>query len=306
LFKNGRIQTFNLKRGRSRTLKGTYVGPFTNAGYARQLFDFLEQTFRLKLCKNKIKNGCIYYHMGKCAGKCRDDFDVDAYKDRLELAKKLCTRGPAKFIRELKKEISESNKELNFEHSMQLAKYCELLEQTLGQTVKASNLTALDKEHESGIDIWVKHKSPHLLQAQIEAYITYADVLHINAGSNVIGETLTQTSFDEFTLLTTDVARKKTKHLDKDRNIVNDINMKKTQKPLFTSLYHTYYRLYVEDCTSEHPQIPKDEQIKALSALNDMNKAAHGVSTPYTNKIIKHIIDSRIYQPQVVDSSNAK
>ena len=64
---------------RNKKGKGTYFGPFIDKGPARQVYNFLINTFKLKLCKKKIENGCLYYHIGKCPGSCRPNFDEVGY-----------------------------------------------------------------------------------------------------------------------------------------------------------------------------------------------------------------------------------
>ena len=71
-----------LKLVRSQKQKGTYFGPFLEKDSARKVYDFLIKTFRLKLCKKKIPSGCLAYHMGICAGKCRPDFDENSCAKR--------------------------------------------------------------------------------------------------------------------------------------------------------------------------------------------------------------------------------
>ncbi len=112
-----------LKLTRSKKQRGTYFGPFIEKGPARKVFNFLEKTFRLKLCKQKIENGCLYYHMGVCSGFCRTDFDEAGYRERIELAKKALQQGHKKFLQMLLDAIALENKNLNFEKSRELYTY---------------------------------------------------------------------------------------------------------------------------------------------------------------------------------------
>jgi len=113
---------------RTRKKKGLYFGPFLEKRPARQVYNFLIKTFRLKLCKKKIPNGCLYYHLGTCAGSCRDDFDKESYAIRLELAKQALKKGHKKFLRYLEKQIDKSNQKLNFEKSKELHSYHQAFE----------------------------------------------------------------------------------------------------------------------------------------------------------------------------------
>lgn len=116
-------KTPELKLVRNQQLKGSYFGPFLEKGPARKVCDFLLKTFRLKLCKKKIENGCLDYHMGLCSGSCRSDFDQVEYIQRMELARTALKQGHAKFLTYLKQQIEVSNREQTFEKSRELHSY---------------------------------------------------------------------------------------------------------------------------------------------------------------------------------------
>lgn len=118
---NNVLPTIELARNKS--LKGTYFGPFIERGHARRVHNFLIKTFALRLCNKKMANGCLYFHMGLCAGSCKEDFDFEGYKKRVNLAKKLLTKGHAKFLEYLLEQIAEHNKNLAFEKSRELHNY---------------------------------------------------------------------------------------------------------------------------------------------------------------------------------------
>ncbi len=112
-----------VKLVRNRKQKGTYFGPFLDKGAARNVYDFLIKTFRLKLCKKKIEHGCLDYHLGICAGRCRPDFDMAAYQDRLELARRALSQGHKVFLDGLMTQIQEYNKQEEFERARELHGY---------------------------------------------------------------------------------------------------------------------------------------------------------------------------------------
>lgn len=137
---------------RNKKKKGTYFGPFIDKTAARRVYDFLIKTFRLKLCKQKIKSGCLDYHLGICAGKCRPDFNKEEYLKRLDLAKKSLQKGHKKFLQYLKAEISKHNKKLEFEKSKELNEYLKAFTKIFEsiETTKSSSYSkAITKK-----DIW--------------------------------------------------------------------------------------------------------------------------------------------------------
>jgi excinuclease ABC subunit C len=140
-----------LKIVRNQKQKGTYFGPFLEKGSARKVYDFLIKTFRLKLCKKKIANGCLYYHMGLCAGACRADFDKQAYLERLELAKNSLRQGHRKFLKSLEEQIAQHNQKMEFEQSRQLHGYLE----AFGRVFESLEHKPADLSDVSRKDIWV-------------------------------------------------------------------------------------------------------------------------------------------------------
>lgn len=136
---------------RNRKKKGVYFGPFIEKSSVRRVFDFLLKTFRLKLCNKKIPKGCLFYHMGVCAGSCRDDFNTEHYLQRLELAKRSLQQGHKKFLSYLQEEIDSSNAAMRFEKSRELHNYYQAFERVF-TSLKTDTIGA---DTLSSIDIWV-------------------------------------------------------------------------------------------------------------------------------------------------------
>lgn len=136
---------------RNKKKRGIYFGPFLEKNHARSVYEFLLRTFRLKICNKKITNGCLYYHLGSCAGACRPDFDADAYRDRLALVQLALQKGRREFLQYLLDEIAAANKTLHFERSRELHQHCQSFERVfdaLGS--KKPDVAAYVKK-----DIWV-------------------------------------------------------------------------------------------------------------------------------------------------------
>ncbi|MBM3893156.1 excinuclease ABC subunit C [Candidatus Dependentiae bacterium] len=136
---------------RNQRQKGTYFGPFLEKGSARKVYDFLIKTFRLKICGKHIANGCLFYHLGQCAGSCRLDFDKAAYLERLELAKQALRQGHKKFLQQLQDEIQVSNKLMTFERSRELHCYLQAFEKVF----YSLDQKPTDIEHIAGKHVWV-------------------------------------------------------------------------------------------------------------------------------------------------------
>lgn len=133
LFTQDDLPTIKIVRNKKQ--KGTYFGPFLHKTQARRVFNYLMRTFRLTLCKSKIAQGCLKYHLGLCPGSCRPDFDAQEYLFRIELAKSALKHNYDEFLEHLRNQIAQYNKEHAFEKSKRLAHYLENF-QTIFNTLK--------------------------------------------------------------------------------------------------------------------------------------------------------------------------
>lgn len=112
-----------MKYVRNKKEKGTYYGPFLQKRPARAAFNYLESTFRLRLCATKIEHGCLDYHIGTCAGNCRPDFDEQDYKIRLQLASNVLKKDHVTFTTTAQDQIKKYNETQEFEKSRTLHEY---------------------------------------------------------------------------------------------------------------------------------------------------------------------------------------
>lgn len=120
-FSNTKLPTLSVVR--TKTKQGTYVGPFLTKKAAQGVYNFLMKTFQLKICKKKMPNGCLEYHIGICSGSCIVDFDPSYYIARFKLAKYLATKDPRAAIAHIDEEIKKASKSMLFERAQQLSEY---------------------------------------------------------------------------------------------------------------------------------------------------------------------------------------
>lgn len=114
---------------RTKKIKGVYFGPFLQKQHARKAFNFLEKTFKLRVCNKKLANGCLEYHLGLCAGTCLPNFDITDYTLNINLAQHVLGKNRELFLKMLKENIAEYNKKLEFEKSQKFTEYMHNLEQ---------------------------------------------------------------------------------------------------------------------------------------------------------------------------------
>lgn len=117
-----------LKITRIKKERGNYFGPFIHKQQARKVYNYLLSTFALHKCNKTIKNGCLDYHLGKCAGSCMENFDKEGYLFRLDLAHNVLKKDHKGFLKNLDSEIKKYAKSLEFEKAKQLSDYKENIE----------------------------------------------------------------------------------------------------------------------------------------------------------------------------------
>jgi excinuclease ABC subunit C len=120
------LPTFELVRNKKK--KGTYVGPFLHKTQARRVYGFLINTFKLYICNKNIPNGCLDYHLGRCAGSCMLSFDRDGYIVRLQLALDVLKNDQKNFRKAILAQIETYNKSFEFEKAKHLYEYLENLD----------------------------------------------------------------------------------------------------------------------------------------------------------------------------------
>lgn len=112
-----------LKIVRDKDDKGTYFGPFIHKSQARSVLNFLTQTFQLFCCNKKIENGCLDYHLGKCAGTCMKQFNKADYLFRILLVDDVLRQDHETFLNRIDAKIKEYSDALSFEKARNLYRY---------------------------------------------------------------------------------------------------------------------------------------------------------------------------------------
>lgn len=113
---------------RTKKKKGAYYGPFIHKTQARAVHRYLVETFQLYQCNKKIENGCLDYHLGRCAGTCLKNFNAADYLFRIELMKQALDGKPKKFLEEVQKKIKEYSAQLAFEKAKNLKNYADSID----------------------------------------------------------------------------------------------------------------------------------------------------------------------------------
>lgn len=116
-----------LELARHKPKNGRFFGPFLHKQEVRKIHEFLERTFRLSICSKKMEHGCLDFHIGRCAGACRSDFDRAGYLVRLELAHDVLAGDQKKFLAHIKSQVELLNSAHEFEKAQELHEIAEHL-----------------------------------------------------------------------------------------------------------------------------------------------------------------------------------
>ncbi len=112
-----------LELTRNEKKSGIYFGPFIHKQDARKTLAFLIETFSLFCCNKKIDNGCLDYHLGRCAGTCMKHFDRESYLTRLMLAQNALKKDRTAFLKTIDIQIKAYKGTLEFEKARTLHNY---------------------------------------------------------------------------------------------------------------------------------------------------------------------------------------
>jgi excinuclease ABC subunit C len=103
--------------------KGFVWGPFLHKKDAQNLIDYMLTTFNLYICNKTISHGCLAYHLGKCSGSCKFDFDKEAYIERFLLARSALSKDHEVFLKIVDRAIEKSKNNFDFEEVIRLLSY---------------------------------------------------------------------------------------------------------------------------------------------------------------------------------------
>ena len=184
-FSDEQMPTLSIVRTKSK--KGTCIGPFLSKKIAHSLYNFLTQTFHLKLCKRKVRHGCLQYHIGICAGYCLSNFDKDFYIFRLTLAKHVLQQNQQETLEFLNNEIKNSAQNLQFEHAQQLFRYKQDFEHIINTLNTLADMPSKQQHSDTqqNLDVLMKVQK-RLFLKHIPYVIDCFDISHMQ-GQAMVG-----------------------------------------------------------------------------------------------------------------------
>ena len=210
-----------------------YFGPYTNVGAMRSALATIKEIFPLKRCnfnlqKRKIKNPCLYYHIGKCLGPCINDVNLEEYKNMINQVV-LFLQGKDKEIKDLiTKQIEESIERLDFERA-------QILKNRIDSIEKIKEKQTVSNLNENSTDIFGYVHNIDTLYIQIFKIRNYRIVLHDNVEIKEIHKDEVEESLTEivsrYYIDNNDIPKKVYIKLNDENvnlinNLFNNINLK--------------------------------------------------------------------------------
>lgn len=128
-----------------------YYGPYTNALAVKDTVDFLNQTFKLKHCRKifkpeKKETPCLNYHIKRCMGICAGYVSKEEYMRTIKQVMMFLDGKVDDVLKNLKEEIKQASKDLNFEKAA-------LLRDKMYSIENLSQRQKIDNYNENDIDI---------------------------------------------------------------------------------------------------------------------------------------------------------
>ena len=125
-----------------------YFGPYANPGAAKELVNFIKQKYKIRQCRNFKSNqrACLNYHIKKCFAPCVGYISKEEYRKQINEIIDLLDGKIEKILRELKEQITQASKNLEFEKAAYLRDKMIAIERAM-QKQKVSNF------NENNIDV---------------------------------------------------------------------------------------------------------------------------------------------------------
>jgi excinuclease ABC subunit C len=113
-----------LKHRGAHTIKGTYFGPFANAGAVTRTLDTLQRAFLLRSCPDSVFNSrtrpCLLYQIKRCTAPCVGYVDRAAYDAQVQEAEAFL-KGKSRAVQErVRTEMAKAAEALDYERAAQL------------------------------------------------------------------------------------------------------------------------------------------------------------------------------------------
>ena len=159
-----------------------YFGPYANPGSAKEMIDFIKGRYKIRQCRvlKERTRPCLNYHIGRCLAPCVGNVSKEEYGKQIKEIIDLLDGKIDKIIKELKLDMEEASKKMDYEKAAILRDRIIAIER-VSEKQKVSNIS------ENSIDVIGIAKSE--LQVCIEIFFV--------RGSKMIGREIGRASCRE-------------------------------------------------------------------------------------------------------------
>ena len=161
--------------------KNTYLGPFTDVGYLRELFKVIHKIFSLRTCnfyidsnsiKTKKHSVCLDFHIGRCEGPCEGLVSTDKYNDMIKDIISFIKGGNSNVINDFKKGMLAASKVKNYEKAAGFRDQINAIEsfskrqKKISHDFKNQDVLSVDCEKNYGVGILFRIRNGHLISIE--------------------------------------------------------------------------------------------------------------------------------------------
>jgi excinuclease ABC subunit C len=115
---DGDYPRISFHRG-SRKKKGSYFGPYPNAGAIYQALNFLQKTFRVRQCEDSVFSNrsrpCLQYQINRCTAPCVDYISSEDYQADIDHATLFLKGQSNELMQQLADDMESASTQLDFE-----------------------------------------------------------------------------------------------------------------------------------------------------------------------------------------------
>ena len=95
-----------------------YFGPYKSMGIISNIFKFIKENYKIRLCKTLQKKECLYYHLNMCLAPCINKNIKDEYKNEISNIISLLSGDTKELINDLTKKMMDSSENEDFEKAI--------------------------------------------------------------------------------------------------------------------------------------------------------------------------------------------
>ena len=125
-----------------------YFGPYANPGSAKEMIDFIKGRYKIRQCRvlKERTRPCLNYHIGRCLAPCVGNVSKEEYGKQIKEIIDLLDGKIDKIIKELKLDMEEASKKMDYEKAAILRDRIIAIER-VSEKQKVSNIS------ENSIDV---------------------------------------------------------------------------------------------------------------------------------------------------------